>query len=124
MKIYQVLWKNYRKTIARKPQDINNVPYKEMLPIRLRNHLSGKSDRQEEVACLQEMISLFSKMKNNDFNEKLCLDEIGILKNSYNKYMIEKCERKAVADSGIVQPGRDLTSKQLNKYFKLYPNPK
>lgn len=89
MQIFRTLWRyQLRGMPARVPQDIKKVPFKPILPLKLRDRgklnwimrlhnnslkpplVSGKVDSQKQVACLHEMSVLFASMKDNEFNEK------------------------------------------------------
>lgn len=108
----------------RGPQNIKKVPFKALLPMRLRNFVSGKSDRTAEVPCLQELSVLFASLKNNDFNESFCTKEIEKVQNAHVAHLNKKFANSQILTKGVVSTGRDLTFRQLNKYLKGYPNPK
>ncbi|KAH8291166.1 hypothetical protein KR054_009389 [Drosophila jambulina] len=108
---------------GRKPQNEADVPFQEILPLRLKNTVSGKADSGNDVACLQEMGVLFACLKDNEFVEKYCHKEISQFQNCFKCYMDRKFEAKKTVNQGIVQPGNNLNYKQLNKYMRRYPNP-
>lgn len=108
---------------GRKPQNEKDVPFQEILPLRLKNTVSGKADSGSDVACLQEMGVLFACLKDNEFVEKYCHKEISQFQNCYKFYMDRKFEAKQTVNQGIVQPGNNLNYKQLNKYMRRFPNP-
>lgn len=118
MRLYAVLQQ------FRGPQNINRVPFKALLPLRLRNHVSGKSDRTAEVPCLQELSVLFASMKNNEFNETLCRKEIENVQKAHVAHLNKRFADRETFNRGIVSTGRDLTFRQLNKYLRTFPNPK
>ncbi|XP_052867298.1 uncharacterized protein LOC128273391 [Anopheles cruzii] len=105
----------------RKPQNESDVPFQEMLPLRLKNHVSGKTDKTSDVACLQEMAILFSCMKTNDFNESLCTKEVGSFQRCYKGFLDKKTLKKETSSKGMLVAGKDLNYKQLNKVLKKYP---
>lgn len=111
------------KKHARLPQDPNTVPFKAMLPMRLNNYVSGKSDRQAEVPCLQELTILLASLKTNEFDESLCKKEIEILRQTNLDHLQKKKTIKEAAQKGILATGRNLTFRQLNKFMRNYPNP-
>jgi len=49
---------------GRAPQNEKDVPFQEILPLRLKNSVSGKADSGNDVACLQEMGVLFACLKD------------------------------------------------------------
>ncbi|KAL9917027.1 coiled-coil-helix-coiled-coil-helix domain-containing protein 1 [Glossina fuscipes] len=122
MRIFSVLNAANRK--ARAPQNEKDVPFQEILPLRLKNRVSGKSDSSSDVACLQEMSILFACLKDNDFVEKFCHKEISQFKKCYKVFMDGKTALKATVNQGIITPGNNLNYRQLNKYMRLFPNPK
>ncbi|XP_050100611.1 uncharacterized protein LOC126581170 [Anopheles aquasalis] len=106
---------------VRKPQNESDVPFQEVLPLRLKNHVSGKTDKTSDVACLQEMTVLFSCLKTNDFNESLCAKEVGNFQQCYKGYLGKKSAKKETSGKGVLVAGKDLNYKQLNKVLKKYP---
>lgn len=109
--------------VGRRPQNEAAVPFQEILPLKLKNSVSGKSDSQKEVACLQEMAVLFACLKTNDFIEANCMKEITTFKGCYKTNIDKEFATKQSKHKNIAVPGRDVTYKQLNKYMRMYPNP-
>lgn len=108
----------------RGPQNLKKVQFKALLPMRIRNMVSGKSDRTAEVPCLQELSVLFASLKNNEFNESFCTKEIEKVRQAHVVHLNKKFADRQTYTRGVVSTGRDLTFRQLNKYLKGYPNPK
>uniref|UniRef100_A0A182Y041 Uncharacterized protein n=1 Tax=Anopheles stephensi TaxID=30069 RepID=A0A182Y041_ANOST len=106
---------------SRKPQNEADVPFQEVLPLRLKNHVSGKTDKTSDVACLQEMAVLFSCLKTHDFNESLCAKEVSTFKRCYKVFLDKKMAKKETSSKGVLVAGKDLNYKQLNKVLKKYP---
>uniref|UniRef100_B5DUN8 CHCH domain-containing protein n=1 Tax=Drosophila pseudoobscura pseudoobscura TaxID=46245 RepID=B5DUN8_DROPS len=98
---------------GRVPQSEKDVPFQEILPLRLKNTVSGKADSGSDVACLQEMGMLFACMKDNEFVEKYCHKEIQQFQNCFKYYMDRKFKAKKTVNQGFVQPGNNLNYKQL-----------
>jgi len=107
---------------ARTPQNVNTVPFKAVLPLKIRNHVSGKSDRQKLAPCIQELTVLFAKLKEHEFNDELCAKEVAILREANREYLTTRRVTKQTRNEGILTPGKDLHYKQLNQYLKWYPN--
>ncbi|GAB0092060.1 uncharacterized protein DMENIID0001_070180 [Sergentomyia squamirostris] len=105
------------------PQNEKTVPFKEILPMKLKNQVSGKGGATNDVACLHEMSVLFACLKGADFVESACSKEITSLKKCYKGFLDTKSQRKVDDKSGSVVIGQKLNPKQLNKYLRLYPNP-
>lgn len=108
----------------RGPQPLKKVPFKALLPLRIRNYVSGKSDRTAEVPCLQELSVLFASMKNNDFNDAFCRQEIEHVQKAHVAHLNKRFADRQTFNRGVVSTGRDLTFRQLNKYLNGFPNPK
>ncbi|XP_053675662.1 uncharacterized protein LOC128725913 [Anopheles nili] len=106
---------------TRKPQNEADIPFQEVLPLKLKSHVSGKTDKSSDVACLQEMAVLFSCLKTNDFNESLCSKEVSGFQRCYKVYLDNKTAKKETSSKGMLIPGKDLNYKQLNKVLKKYP---
>lgn len=107
----------------RGPQNLKKVPFKALLPMRIRNKVSGKSDRTAEVPCLQELSVLFASMKNHEFNDSFYRKEIDNVQKSHVAHLDKRFADRQTFNKGIVSTGRDLTFRQLNKYLKGFPNP-
>lgn len=85
---------------ARQPQNVNIVPFKAVLPMKIRNHVSGKSDRQKAAPCIQELTVLFAKLKEHEFNDELCAKETAVLREANREYLTTRYE-------SITSPGGD-----------------
>ncbi|XP_055698832.1 coiled-coil-helix-coiled-coil-helix domain-containing protein 1 [Phlebotomus papatasi] len=106
------------------PQNEKKVPFKEALPLKLKDHVSGKGGAQSDVACLHEMSILFACLKGAEFNESACVKEITSLKKCYKTFLDTKTQKKAEDKAGGMVTGKDLNYRQLNKYLRNYPQPK
>lgn len=83
--------------------------------------VSGKVDAQKQVACLHEMSVLFASLKDHEFNEAYCTKEVEALKQANIVAMNTARENKLKNSGALTTTGRDLNSKQLNKYLKKFP---
>ncbi|KDR21265.1 coiled-coil-helix-coiled-coil-helix domain-containing protein 1 [Zootermopsis nevadensis] len=109
------------KIPARVPQK-EPVPFKEILPLRLKETVSGKGDKTSDVACLHEMSIMFACFKNNEFNQELCSKEISSFQNCYKDFQNKKNIKKRQEQKGILIPGeKNLTHKQLNTLLRRFP---
>lgn len=106
---------------ARLPQNEKKVPFDQMLPLALRDRVSGKGGRTSNVACIQEMTVLFACLKNNEFNEVPCAKEISNFNGCYKTYLDVNFEHKQERRKGGVSIGKDLHSRELNVYMKKFP---
>jgi len=100
------------------------VRFQQLLPLRLRNHVSGKGEKTANVACLQEMAVMFACMKDNEFKEAKCGPQIERFQKCYSEHMTQKKEKKRKEDSGEVVAGTDsrkLSYRQLNQLLSKFP---
>ncbi|XP_076259977.1 small ribosomal subunit protein mS37 [Rhynchophorus ferrugineus] len=103
------------------PQD--PVAFREILPLKLKQRLSGKSAKGSEVCCLYEMSVVFACLKDHDFNQSLCSKEIEAFQKCYMKNINDVQQKRIREAKGILTPGdKNLTPKQLNILLQRYPN--
>lgn len=99
------------------------VPFQEILPLKLKQRVSGKGDKTSEVVCIHEMSVLFACLKTNDFNQAMCSKEISGFQKCYNTALHNKQIKKEQQLKGILTPGqKNLTHSQVNKLLRQYPN--
>lgn len=99
------------------------VPFKEILPLKLKAGVSGKGQKTSEACCIYEMSVMFACLKDNDFQQSMCGKEIESFQKCYSNNMKEKAQRKERDLKGVLTPGeKDLTAKQLNMLLQKYPN--
>ncbi|XP_066960593.1 small ribosomal subunit protein mS37 [Macrobrachium rosenbergii] len=100
-------------------------PFTNILPISLRDHVSGKSDKQKNVACIQELSVMLACLKDNDFSDSRCFKEINALKSCNEKYMnSERLKKLQDRTSELTPYEKNLSHKHLNHLLKKYPQPK
>lgn len=109
---------------ARLPQNEKKVPFEEMLPLALRDRVSGKGGKTSDVACIQEMTVLFACLKANEFNETKCPNEIKNFNGCYKTYLDTNFQHKQERRKGGVSIGKELHARELNFYLKKYPTAK
>ncbi|KAK4884354.1 hypothetical protein RN001_000625 [Aquatica leii] len=79
------------------------VPFQELLPLKLRNSVSGKGDKTTE--------------------QSLCSKEIESFQKCYKDHTVRKSLKEAQEAKGILIPGeKKLSHKQLNKLLSMFPN--
>lgn len=108
---------------ARLPQSEAKVPFVEILPLKLRNFVSGKGSKTSNVACIQELSVLFACLKTNDFDQSRCAKEVSTLNGCYKTHLDTEFARKAERRRGEVSTGNKLRARQLNVYLRQYPTP-
>ncbi|XP_063701536.1 small ribosomal subunit protein mS37 [Culicoides brevitarsis] len=111
-------WQSKR---ARLPQNVNRVPFAEVLPLKLRDRVSGKGSRVSDVACVQEMTTMFACLKANEFNEAACTKEIDALSGCYTAFLEKKSKSKEDSRKGGIRTGKNLDPRELNRYLKKFP---
>lgn len=107
---------------GRKPQNVNKVPFEEILPLRLRPYITGKGDGSSDVACLFEMSVLFACLKTNDFHQESCSKEISTFQKCYDVHLVAKKAKKEGNTTAEVLPKTErMGYKQVNRILKKYP---
>jgi len=111
------------RAFGRKPAK-EPFPFQEILPLALKDSVSGKGERTNESACLQEMAVLFACMKTNDFNQSLCTKEIGTFQKCNQNYLDQVKRKKAEGDSGFIgTKTKNVPYQKINKMLRNYPQP-
>ncbi|XP_050434772.1 coiled-coil-helix-coiled-coil-helix domain-containing protein 1 [Adelges cooleyi] len=102
----------------------NKVKFEELLPLKLKNSVSGKGDRSKERACVHEMTIMFACFKKNEFDQGVCLDEISKFQTCAKKHQVDKHTRKIAMQEGTISTGQyNLTPREINHLLKKFPNP-
>ncbi|XP_064457129.1 uncharacterized protein LOC135367969 [Ornithodoros turicata] len=101
-------------------------PYKfrEMLPMVLKDKVSGKGGKQHDVACMPEMMTLFSCLAEKNYDSQNCGKETAAFQKCYDAHRAKKAQYKATGSQGILVPGMkasQLTPQQANTLLKMYP---
>lgn len=98
------------------------VPFQEILPLKLKNRVSGKGDNLSEVCCLHEMSVLFACFKTHDFAQSPCSKEMESFQKCYLAHLEKVRIRKEREAKGILTPGeRKMSHKQVNLLLKNFP---
>nr|XP_033195865.1 coiled-coil-helix-coiled-coil-helix domain-containing protein 1 [Bombus vancouverensis nearcticus]XP_033195866.1 coiled-coil-helix-coiled-coil-helix domain-containing protein 1 [Bombus vancouverensis nearcticus] len=112
----------YLKRSPRAAQNVNKVPFSEVMPLKLKNRVCGGTMKTLEDKCLYEMTLLFGCWKENDFEKGTCDKEIKNLYGCYNKYMTSAATHKEQQRIEIPAPNaKNLTSKQVTYLLRMYP---
>lgn len=100
------------------------VRFEELLPLKLKNKVSGKGDRSKDRACVHEMSIMFACFKKNEFDQSRCSAEIDKFQVCASKYYTDKFKRKQDIREGNISIGKDnLTPREVNYLLKKFPNP-
>lgn len=86
--------------------------------------MSGKADSQKQVACLHELSLVFAKLKDTDFDDRKCNKELDQLRVAHVAAMNKAREDQLKNTGQLHTTGRQLNSRQLNKYLKSFPQMK
>ncbi|ENN78286.1 uncharacterized protein LOC109536477 [Dendroctonus ponderosae] len=120
MRLFTSLMGVKQKARAR-PQE--PVPFKEILPLKLKPGVSGKGNKMSNLSCLYEMSILFACLSNSEFQQQPCGKEITSFQKCYSTYTSDKKQKSERDMKGILTPGeRNLSAKQLNMLLKRYPS--
>ncbi|KAL7300571.1 hypothetical protein TKK_0006565 [Trichogramma kaykai] len=107
---------------GRKPQPPDATVFQAILPLKLKDRVSGKHDKSKAGDCLYEMSLVIACLKENDYENKLCQKEVSAFNGCYKKYLKETAESKAAQQKGILVPGdRNMTRKQISRLLKIRP---
>ncbi|XP_077504504.1 uncharacterized protein LOC144114558 [Amblyomma americanum] len=100
------------------------IPFRQLLPLQLKDKVSGKSGKQKDVACLPEMMTLFSCLAEKNYDSNNCSKEVKAFQGCFDKFLEKNAEYRATGSLGILTPGlkaSQLTSQQANTLLKKYP---
>ncbi|XP_031368788.1 coiled-coil-helix-coiled-coil-helix domain-containing protein 1 [Apis dorsata] len=108
---------------AKAPQNEKKVPFKEIIPLSLKNSVKGSSKNVIENKCLFEMSLLFGCWKENTFNDKICEKFTQNLNDCYKKYLKNSVIQKKLREIDVPAPdSKILTNKQITYLLRMYPN--
>lgn len=112
------------RDMRRYTKNPRDVMFEELLPLKLKNKVSGKGDRTKERVCVHEMSVMFACFKKNEFDQSRCSDEINKFQACANKNHVDKFKRKKDLREGNITVGKDnLTPREINYLLKKHPNP-
>nr|CAH0111399.1 unnamed protein product [Daphnia galeata] len=98
------------------------VPFQEILPLKLKDSVSGKGDKTSDVACLQDMAVMLACFKKHDFNQALCSKEISSFQSCYTNFENNRKQANSVENT-VANAKSRLPYKTLNQILKKYPTP-
>ncbi|XP_014251806.1 coiled-coil-helix-coiled-coil-helix domain-containing protein 1 [Cimex lectularius] len=100
----------------------DRVPLQILMPLKLKQSVSGKSASDSGVACIQEMSVMFACLKSNNFSESRCPKEIASFQKCCTENAQAKKHRKEMERKGILNPGeKNLSHKQVGQLLKKFP---
>lgn len=107
---------------GRRPQGLP-VPFQQVLPLRLKNRVSGKASKGTNVACLHEMNMMLACFKDSDFDQVRCRAEIEAFRKCADGHQKELWKRNRTVPDGLLSMksgSGTVDSVMLNK--ALYRN--
>uniref|UniRef100_A0A1B6EW37 CHCH domain-containing protein n=1 Tax=Cuerna arida TaxID=1464854 RepID=A0A1B6EW37_9HEMI len=100
----------------------HKVEFQELLPLKLKNSVSGKGEKSAENPCVQEMMVLFSCLKKNEYNQSPCGNELDALNKCYKTHQVTVQKEKELMKLGILAPGaKNLNHRQIGMLLKRFP---
>lgn len=112
------------KDMRRYTKNPLKVQFEELLPLRLKDKVSGKGDRSKERVCVHEMSIMFACLKKNEFEQTRCSDEINKFEACATKSYVDKYKRKQDILQGNISMGSEnLSPREVNLILKKFPNP-
>lgn len=107
---------------ARAPQSENKVPFKAILPLKLKDRVSSKNQKITEHGCLHELSLLLTCLEENEFADKRCIPQFKVLDQCYNTYL-KNVERTQIEQEKIVPVpnSKNFTHKQISYLLRRYP---
>ncbi|KAL1458486.1 hypothetical protein WDU94_008632 [Cyamophila willieti] len=113
--------KNFTRLI-KYSKNPNNVRFEAILPIELRNRVSGKGGDTKKAGCIQEMSLAFACLKENDFVQTNCVKEIKDFIACGDMRRNNKFIRKQEFHNKTVSTGKkDLKPWEIDELLKRYP---
>ncbi|XP_043461423.1 uncharacterized protein LOC122498009 [Leptopilina heterotoma] len=110
------------KNRARAAQKENKVQFKALLPLQLRNRVSGKNDSEKEKGCLHEISLAMACLAKNNYQNTPCAKEINNFNNCFKTYMKNKETRKENQLKGILTvDAKTLNHREVNILLKRFP---
>lgn len=101
------------------PED--RVQFQELLPLKLKNSVSGKGEKDKQNACVQEMMNLFSCLKKNEYNQGPCSKEIDILNSCHKDHDAAVKKEKEQMKMGLLTGVKKLNHRQITMLLKKFP---
>ncbi|XP_029170528.1 coiled-coil-helix-coiled-coil-helix domain-containing protein 1 [Nylanderia fulva] len=107
---------------ARAPQNENKVPFKAMLPLKLKNHVSSKNQKVTEHGCLQELSLLITCLDQNEYDDARCIPQFKVLDHCYKTYLKNVKRTQMEQEQVVPVPNsKNLTHKQITHLLRRYP---
>ncbi|XP_076276503.1 small ribosomal subunit protein mS37 isoform X2 [Lasioglossum baleicum] len=110
------------KKHARAAQNEKKVPFRQLLPLSLNNHVRGTAKSSKENNCLYEMSLLFACMDEASFDNTACKKEFNEFNSCIKKFEAHRKHQKELQQIGIPTPDTVIfTDSQLTYLLRKYP---
>lgn len=101
----------------------NKVEFQELLPLKLKNSVSGKNKKEESNACVQEIMNLLSCLKKTEYDQGPCSKELNSLSNCFKVHREDYQKELQIIRKGIIIPGsKNLNHRQIGVMLKRFPS--
>ncbi|KAH7646189.1 uncharacterized protein LOC124489832 [Dermatophagoides farinae] len=118
-----LLWNKWMKN-GRKPA---RPPYRftECKKLELKDYVSGGDRHSSELACNSQMMDMMNCLKQFDFDEQKCSQQIKAFRSCYNTFLENQMKAKVGSNKNEPIPHQQkLTRVQVNTMLKRYPQPR
>lgn len=113
--------KNFTRLIKYSKKE-ERVKFDPILPLELKNRVSGKGGDAKKAGCVQEMTVAFSCLKANDFAQTNCAQEIKNFIECANNRRSEKFIKKQEFHNKTMSTGtKDLKAWEIDAMLRKYP---
>lgn len=117
MKLTSIFFRN-----GRQPQNENKVPFKALLPLKLRDFVSSKNVKTTERGCLHEMSLLLTCLEENELEDKRCVPQFKALNECFKIYNDNMAQARSVKEQSVPVPNsKNFTHKQITHLLRRYP---
>merc|ERR1711911_567749 len=108
-----------RKGFGRKNILDKDVPFREQLPLALRNKVSNRSSKAKQKVCMSEMMEVIACMAKYEQNQTMCSKEITAFEKCYSDALAKKADVSSSEASKLGSRAK-LTAVELNSYMKNF----
>ncbi|KYM97412.1 PREDICTED: coiled-coil-helix-coiled-coil-helix domain-containing protein 1 [Cyphomyrmex costatus] len=116
MKLMSILFRN-----ARQPQNEKKVPFKEIMPLKLKAYVSAKNQRVKDKGCLLQMTLLLTCLEENEFEDTRCTPELKALNQCFQVYQSNQERIYSQQEKLPVPNSKNFSQKQITNLLRKYP---
>jgi len=98
------------------------VPFIERTPLSLKNIVSNTSQKTNDKACMDEMMSVIGCLSKFDQNQAMCTSEVAAFQKCFSTFKKSQAQKKAFRESGEMPlgPYAKMDGVQMNKYMSKF----